>query len=298
MSQFVHYTHCPVCGAAELKTAFSVTDHSVSGEKFPILECNHCTLRLTQDIPTADFIGPYYRSEDYISHTNSSKGLINQLYRQVRKITLRQKRKFIENSTGLSSGNLLDIGSGTGAFAAAMKQAGWKVTGLEPDEGARKVANDQFGISLDDTGSFFELPPSQFDVITLWHVLEHVHDLQAYVQQLQRLLKPGGKLLIAVPNYTSGDARYFGINWAAYDVPRHLYHFSPPSIRILLERNSLKLLSVQPMWFDSFYVSMLSTRYASGKVQYLKAVWQGLLSNLNAIRDRERCSSLIYVVSH
>ena len=298
MNEIIHYSQCPACGASQLKKIFMVKDHSVSGQQFSLLECNECTLRFTQDVPSAEKIGPYYKSEDYISHTNTDKGLVNQLYRLVRKITLRQKQKFIEKTTGLTTGKLLDLGSGTGAFAAHMKKAGWQVTGLEPDEGARKVAYQEFGINLCDTGKFYELASGEFDVITLWHVLEHVHDLQPYLQQLKKLLKPGGKLLIAVPNYTSADAAHFEADWAAYDVPRHLYHFSPPSLQLLLKKNQLVVQQVAPMWFDSFYVSILSTRYRFGKVNYLLAAWQGLYSNWQAMQDKERCSSLIYVATH
>lgn len=298
LNDFVHYSSCPVCGASQLKTVFSITDHSVSGEKFLVVECDQCTVRLTQDAPSAHTIAPYYQSENYISHTNSNKGLINQLYRQVRKITLLEKKNLIQKISGLSTGKLLDMGSGTGAFAGFMKKAGWQVTGLEPDEGARKVAYSEFGVVLTDTSSFYELSPAQFDVITLWHVLEHVHDLQSYVQQLKKLLKPQGKLLIAVPNYTSEDARYFGVHWAAYDVPRHLYHFSPSAMRTLLANNQLKLETIRPMWFDSFYVSMLSSKYKAGKLQLVPSIWTGLVSNVKAWKDKERCSSLIYVASY
>lgn len=263
-----------------------------------MVECDQCTLRLTQDVPSAEAMAPYYQSENYISHTNTNKGLINQLYRQVRKITLFEKRKLIQKLSGLSTGKLLDIGSGTGAFAGYLKNAGWEVIGLEPDEGARKVAYQEFGVVLSDASSFYEMAPSQFDVITLWHVLEHVHDLQGYMQQLKKLLKPDGKLFIAVPNYTAEDARYYGAYWAAYDVPRHLYHFSPAAMRWLLVKNQLTLKTIQPMWFDSFYVSLLSSKYKTGKVQLLSSLHKGLLSNLTAWRDKERCSSLIYVATH
>jgi 2-polyprenyl-3-methyl-5-hydroxy-6-metoxy-1,4-benzoquinol methylase len=298
LKDLVHYTHCPVCGATQLKTLFSVTDYSVSKKEFPLVECDQCTLRFTQDIPSATAIATYYQFEDYISHTNSNKGIVNQLYRQVRKITLLEKKNLIHKTTGLSTGKLLDMGSGTGAFAGYMKKAGWQVTGLEPDEGARKVAYEEFGVVLSDTSSFYELAPAQFDVITLWHVLEHVHELQSYVQQLKKLLKPTGKLIIAVPNYTSVDASYFGPQWAAYDVPRHLYHFSPSSMRALLATHQLKLESIKPMWFDSFYVSMLSSKYKTGKLQLFSSIWTGFISNLNARKDRERCSSLIYIASY
>jgi len=298
VNDLVHYTNCPVCDSSRLKTVFSIGDHSVSKESFLLVECDQCTLRITQDVPSADVIAPYYQSENYISHTNTNKGLVNQLYRQVRKITLHEKKKLIQKMTGLSTGKLLDMGSGTGAFAGYLKNAGWQVTGLEPDEGARKVAYQEFGVVLSDTSSFYELAPAQFDVITLWHVLEHVHDLKGYVQQLKKLLKPNGKLFIAVPNYTSEDALYYGAHWAAYDVPRHLYHFSPAAMRRLLAKNQLTLETIQPMWFDSFYVSLLSSKYKTGKVQLLSSLQRGLVSNLTAWRNKERCSSLIYVASH
>lgn len=298
MNDLVHYTNCPVCDCPQLKTISFIGDHSVSKENFLLVECDQCTLRITQDVPSVNAIGPYYQSDNYISHSNTNKGLVNQLYRQVRKITLLEKKKLIEKLTGLYTGKLLDMGSGTGAFAGYMKNAGWQVTGLEPDEGARKVAYQEFGVVLSDTSSFYELAPAQFDVITLWHVLEHVHDLQLYVQQLKKLLKPQGKLFIAVPNYTSEDARYYGAYWAAYDVPRHLYHFSPASMRSLLEKNQLILEAIKPMWFDSFYVSLLSSKYKTGGTQLLPSLRTGLFSNLNALKDKERCSSLIYVASH
>ena len=101
------------------------------------------------------------------------------------------------------------------------------VTGLEPDSGARQVARESFGVNLQDTSGFFQLPADQFDAITLWHVLEHVHTLHEYIAQLKKLLRTGGRILVAVPNYTSGDAGHYQSFWAAYDVPRHLYHSLP-----------------------------------------------------------------------
>ena len=263
-----------------------------------ISECNQCQARITQDAPDAASIGPYYASEDYISHTNTSKGLVNRLYQLVRKRTLKQKRNLIEKNTGIKKGVLLDVGSGTGFFAAEMKNSGWQVTGLEPDEKARKIAASSNGIELSDLNNFYHLPASSFDAITLWHVLEHVHELQAYIIKLKELLKPAGKLFIAVPNYTSADARIYGSHWAAYDVPRHLYHFSPLSIKTLVERHGLKIVKYCPMWYDSFYVSMLSSRYKNGKITNLVASFiNGLRSNLSAMKNSKKCSSIIYVIS-
>lgn len=296
MSQLIHYTHCPACGSAGIKNILSAKDYTVSGESFVIAECNSCSLRFTQDVPDAASIFPYYKSENYISHTNTSKGLVNRLYQSVRKRTLKQKRKLIERITGLQQGNILDIGSGTGAFANEMKQAGWQVTGLEPDADARAVGRQFYNIELADISQLNQLPAGSYDAITMWHVLEHVHDLQGYVTKLKSLLKENGKLFIAVPNYTSKDAAIYKEYWAAYDVPRHLYHFSPQSMQALMEKHGLIILQHKPMWYDSFYVSMLSSKYKNGKTNLIVAFLNGLRSNLKAMSDVKRCSSVIYVI--
>ena len=296
MSQLIHYTNCPVCGSADIKNVLSAKDYTVSGENFSIAECDNCSLRFTQDVPDAASISPYYKSENYISHTNTSKGLINRLYQSVRKRTLKQKRRLIETATRITKGNLLDVGSGTGAFAAAMKVAGWQVTGLEPDADARAVGKQSYNIELEDISNFYKLPANSYDAITMWHVLEHVHDLQGYIAKLKSLLKENGKLFIAVPNYMSKDAAIYREHWAAYDVPRHLYHFSPKAMQVLLEKHGLKLLQYKPMWFDSFYVSMLSSKYKTGKTNLLGSFFNGLGSNLEATRNVQRCSSVIYIV--
>ncbi|MBL7748788.1 MAG: class I SAM-dependent methyltransferase [Chitinophagaceae bacterium] len=296
MAPFIRYTHCPVCGSADIKQALVAKDYTVSGETFPIAICNVCTLQFTQDVPDAASVSPYYKSENYISHTNTSKGLINRLYQWVRKRTLKQKRKLIEKATGVTGGQLLDVGSGTGAFVKEMKQQGWTVTGLEPDADARKVSLEVNGVELTDISQFYQLPAAAYDAITLWHVLEHVHELQAYMAQLKKLLKEKGRLFIAVPNYTSKDADIYKEFWAAYDVPRHLYHFSPQSIQVLVEKHGLKLYQHIPMWYDSFYISMLSSKYKNGKTNLVASFFNGLRSNLKATGDVKRCSSVIYVI--
>jgi SAM-dependent methyltransferase len=298
MKEMIHYTQCPVCGAAAFQTVLNAKDYTVSGETFSICECSVCTARFTQDIPSAAGIAPYYKSENYISHTNTSKGLINGLYQWVRKRTLKQKRKLVQQQTGVTKGTLLDLGSGTGAFAGEMKNSGWLVTALEPDADARKVAAESFGVTLQDTCEFYNLAAQQYDAITMWHVLEHVHDLQGYMAKLKTLLKEKGRLIIAVPNYTSGDAAVYGSCWAAYDVPRHLYHFSPAAMKGLVEKHGMKLLSCKPMWYDSFYVSMLSSKYKSGSTRLLSAFINGLRSNISAMSEVKRCSSVIYIIGH
>ena len=257
----------------------------------------NCSLRFTQDIPDAHSIAEYYKSENYISHTDTSKGLVNNLYKIVRRRTVKQKRKLIETITGKKSGNLLDFGSGTGAFLKEMKTHGWNETGLEPDNDARKAARNLYGLDLKDTKTLFELPAGSFDVITLWHVLEHVHNLQATMAQLKKLLAEKGLLFIAVPNYTSFDEKVYKQYWAAYDVPRHLYHFSPQAMDVLVKKHGARIQDCKPMWFDSFYVSLLSSKYKNGKTNWLGAIWNGLRSNLKAMQGKKKCSSLIYIIS-
>lgn len=297
MNSIVHYHQCPVCKTNAIRQALTAVDHTVSKETFSIWECDDCSFRFTQNVPDASHIGRYYQSDNYISHTNTNKGLVNRVYHSIRRITLRQKRNLLQSTTGKSTGALLDVGAGTGAFAAYMRSSGWQLTGLEPDESARKIAKEANGIVLLPSDQLFNLPGESFDAITLWHVLEHVHALDEYLEQFKILLKPGGRLFIAVPNYTSFDASIYQSDWAAYDVPRHLYHFSPKAMRTLLKQHGMTLQAIRPMWFDSFYVSMLSEKIKTGKSNLLAGVFNGARSNFKAMVNREKCSSLIYVIS-
>lgn len=291
----IHYSHCPVCNSTRINPLLTVKDHSVSKEEYVVWQCSECTLRFTQDVPDEDSIGPYYASPDYISHSNTSKGLLNQLYQRVRRITLGQKAALIVRHTK-EKGRLLDIGAGIGAFLSVMKKRGWEINGIEPDETARNKAKDLFGITLDQPSALFGLREHQYDAITLWHVLEHVHQLHPYVEQLKSLLAAEGKIFIAVPNYTSADAAAYRNYWAAYDVPRHLYHFTPRSIAVLMKAHGLKVTEKKPMWFDSFYISLLSSKYHRGHTSWIGAGINGLRSNITALLNRDRCSSLIYVI--
>ena len=287
---------CPVCKSEDISFVIKAIDHTVSHEEFEIWQCKICTLRFTQAIPDEKEITAYYKSENYISHSDISKGFINSLYHKVRKRTLISKKKLIETHSGTGNGKILDVGCGTGAFLHTMQTAGWQITGLEPDEVARAKAEQLYGLHIQDAGMLFRLQPGTFDSITLWHVLEHVHDLHKYVDQLKKLLKPNGRLFIAVPNYTSYDQIIYKAYWAAYDVPRHLYHFSPDAMISLLLRHELKLKSLKPMLFDSFYVSMLSEKYKTGKNNLVKALWVGFVSNYKAIKNKKKYSSVIYII--
>lgn len=291
------YRSCPNCGDANISKILCVKDYTVSGEEFEVWECENCTQRFTQNVPDQQNIEKYYQSENYISHSDTSKGLINNLYHKVRKKTLVQKRKLIEKTTGKSSGNILDVGSGTAAFLNEMKNAHWNCTGIEPDKNAREKALELYGLNLKDAEAVYSLSPESFNAITLWHVLEHVHNLHKYVEQLKNLLSKDGKLFIAVPNYTSADAKIYHQFWAAYDVPRHLYHFSPKSMKYLLNAYGLKLEEMRPMWYDSVYVSMLSEKYKTGDSHPIRALINGTVSNMETVFDKTKCSSLIYIAS-
>ncbi len=292
----VHYDSCPLCGSPSLEARFSAKDYTVSGKIFVVTACRYCSGMYTQDVPGQEEIGPYYKSENYISHSDTKQGLVNNLYHKVRAITLKGKRDLVQKFTNKESGTILDVGAGTGAFLNTMKEAGWDTNGLEPDEVAKKIAKTQYNIDLQPLDEFFDLPHEKFDVITMWHVLEHVHELHQYMDKLKQLLSKDGKLFIAVPNYTSADAHFYKKYWAAYDVPRHLYHFSPKSMRILVEKHGMHILAKKRMWFDSYYVSMLSEKYKTGKDNHLKAVLVGLYSNLIALFNKDKCSSVIYVI--
>lgn len=288
------YTHCPVCRSENFAPALKAKDTTVSKEMFQICHCSDCTHRFTNPVPAAEEISPYYKSETYISHTNTSKGIINRLYQTVRKITLKGKKKLVSKATGLNKGRMLDIGSGAGAFLSTMQNAGWQVEGLEPDEDARAVAKSDFDVEARPIDDFFELEKGVYDAITMWHVLEHVHELDKYMVQMKELLKPGGSLLIAVPNYDSRDADKYKERWAAYDVPRHLYHFSATSMEHLLKRHGFTLERLRWMPFDSFYVCMLSERNYEGSL--IRGIWNGFCSYIAAMFRTRRCSSIIYIV--
>lgn len=291
------YHACPVCGSTNTKNILEAKDFTVSAEKFQIWECQECTTRFTWQAPDENHIARYYQSKNYISHSDTSKGLVNKLYHIIRRISLRQKKKYIEKYTGKQTGNILDIGCGTGTFLHLMNQSGWKVTGLEPDEGARTLALKKYGITSLPSSELFHLPSASYLVITLWHVLEHVHSLHEYLDQMVRLLLPEGTIFIAVPNYTSLDAETYQSYWAAYDVPRHLYHFSPKSMRTLAEKHNLQIKSLLTMPFDAFYICLLSEKYKDGKNNYLRAFRNGLRSWTYAKKQSEKSSSILYILA-
>jgi 2-polyprenyl-3-methyl-5-hydroxy-6-metoxy-1,4-benzoquinol methylase len=296
-NQHLPYPPCPVCKKEDISDSFYCKDFSLTHESFEIIECANCGLLYTYPAPTIDKIAPYYNFPSYISHTDVKEGWMNKVYHSVRQRTLLQKTNWIQSLFTGHKGHLLEIGAGTGAFANAMVQKKWSVTALEPDAASRQRALDTHHINLLPIEMLDELPATHFDVITLWHVLEHVHDLDHYLSVFSALLKPNGRLIIAVPNYTSYDAHYYKHFWAAYDVPRHLYHFSPHAMKKLLQRFNMQIVHHKPMWYDSFYVSLLSEKYKnSGILGVFRALLIGLISNVKAYYNPKKASSVIYEI--
>ncbi|QCX41142.1 class I SAM-dependent methyltransferase [Aureibaculum algae] len=280
-----------------LEPYISCEDYTVSHETFSISIDKESELLVTTPQPKEEDLGKYYESEDYISHSDTKKSVVDKLYHSVRSYTIKKKVKLI-NSLNADEKTILDIGAGTGDFLAACKNDGWKVTGVEPNEKAVELLNSKLGGSrVQIFSDINELNSESYDVITMWHVLEHVPNLKEYIAKLKLLLKPNGTLIVAVPNFKSFDANHYKEFWAAYDVPRHLWHFSRKSISDLFGQENMKVEKVLPMKFDSFYVSLLSEKYKTGKSNLVKAFWVGLKSNSKA-RSSKEYSSLIYVIKN
>lgn len=290
----VSINQCPICGSNTFSKLFDCTDHSVSHESFEIKICTNCTLGITSPRPIDTELERYYQSENYISHSGTSKGLINQLYLLARKYTLHWKANLIKKYS--KKGTVLDYGCGTGDYLKKMIQHGYSVLGVEPSEKARAKALAKTGVPIYETLTLVD--PAKTQIITMWHVLEHIPNLNDILQLLHHLINNDGTLFIAVPNYESPDANHYQNYWGGYDVPRHLWHFNKKSITHLLENNGFKLQHVLPMKLDAFYISMLSENYQSGLpiFNFIKGFMLGLLSNLKA-RPSNNYSSLIYIAS-
>jgi 2-polyprenyl-3-methyl-5-hydroxy-6-metoxy-1,4-benzoquinol methylase len=275
------------------KHFLTVKDHSVSKEIFDLYYDENLDMLITSPQPDLENLGRYYESEDYISHTDNKRSVFEKAYHFVKSIALKNKLNLI-NSEQSQKGKILDIGAGTGDFLLTAKNDGWNVIGIEPSDRAKNIGK-QKGISFaEETAS---LENNSFDVITMWHVLEHVPNLELQIQELKRLLKPTGTLIVAVPNFKSFDAEHYGEFWAAFDVPIHFWHFSKKAIKSLFEKVDMKLEKVLPMKFDSFYVSLLSEKYKTGKMNFVRAFFIGLRSNLKASSTKEY-SSHIYVLKN
>lgn len=282
---------CPFCESENTRSYLKLKDYFLSQEDFEIFECDNCKLLFTSPRPDQSVIGKYYKSEDYLSHNEHKKGLVPWIYNQVKKVNIRNKYKIACRGTDKS--NLLDFGCGVGDFLHYAQQKGCDVMGCDLSEDARKIATAKLGKTIVTPEEIFTLPHSTFDIITMWHVLEHIDDLRFQVEQLHRLLKDNGRLVIAVPNYMSYDAQYYKDKWAAYDVPRHLNHFHKESLQNIFAGN-FELEKIHPMKWDAYYISMMSEIYIGKGNSFIKGICTGFKSNRKARRTGDY-SSLIYV---
>jgi SAM-dependent methyltransferase len=292
----VHHRVCPLCSSDKITLHFRCTDHFISKENFTISICLSCGFRFTQDYPEEAEIGRYYESEEYISHSDTSKGFSNKIYRLARNLMLRRKLGIIRDRSGLIKGSLLDIGSGTGYFANTMNRAGWQVKGIEINEKARNDSSSRFGLEIIGPDKISALKDSSFDCITMWHVLEHFHDPFRYFSEIQRLLKPDGLCIVALPNCISYDAKYYEQFWAAYDVPRHLWHFNPSTFRLFSDKAGFVVEKLMILPLDVFYISILSERYKGSVIPFVVGMIKAMFFAIMSAFAKSKSSSVIFVL--
>ena len=285
--------NCPICSCSNLLKKLDCIDHSTSKKKFIIVSCETCDFTFTNPRPKDNALGEYYKSEMYISHTNNTKGFFNWMYHTVRKYAIGTKLNLLKKTS--KNKNHLDIGCGTGEFLNACKNAGYNTKGIEPSELAREQAINNFKLSVSEDTNLGQFQKNQFDSISMWHVLEHVPSLNKTIEEFNRILSKNGKVIIAVPNHKSWDAKYYKEFWAGWDVPIHLWHFSKLSIEKLFLKYNFKLIEKKPMLFDSFYVSLLSEEFKTGKKKFITGFIIGFISNIIGIFTNKGCSSIIYV---
>ena len=283
---------CPWCQSEKAHTHLSLKDYFLTQEPFEIMVCEDCGLLYTTPKPSDEKLGDYYKSDEYYSHQENKKGFIPRVYETVKSVNL--KHKIAIATQGKEPGRLLDIGCGVGDFLHFAEQNGWQCTGAEPSEDAASIAKKRIKAEIMLPKDLEKLPDESFDVITMWHVLEHVSDLQWQVNQLNRLLKKGGRLVVALPNFNSYDAQFYQDKWAAYDVPRHLNHFCQDSITKIFNINGLIQNQTRKLVWDSFYISFLSEKYRQKSLPLLRGCFRGFISNIKARKSGE-WSSLVYV---
>lgn len=292
----VHHKVCPLCLSGNISLHLRCTDHYISREAFEVDKCLECGFEFTQGYPEESEIGKYYESDNYISHSNTAKGFSNKLYLLARKIMLRRKLNIIRKFTGLNKGSILDIGSGTGHFADTMKKSGWQVRGIEINEKAREYATSTFGLVTSGPENISTIQAGSFDCITLWHVLEHFHDPFRYAYEIMRLMKPGGVCVIALPNSKSFDAEHYGKFWAAYDVPRHLWHFNPETFRQFADKTGFETETLLTLPLDLFYISILSEKYKDSRLYLFKGIAIAMIYAFTSFFNKKRSSSIIYIL--
>lgn len=292
----IHIKTCPVCSSDDFTKSLECKDHLLTNELFAIYSCKRCIFSFTQDFPSESEIGKYYEASDYVSHSDTQKGLINKLYHLARSIALRSKTRLVLKYFRDQPGTLLDVGCGTGYFLDSMRKKEWVVTGIEKSESTRNFAKQKFGLNTQDSEYLHTISNKAKNVITLWHVLEHIEKLNETMGTFYRILKDDGILVLALPNKSSVDARYYKDNWAAYDVPRHLWHFSPENLKLLAEKHNFELIAEKTMLFDPVYISMLSEKNRSAFLAGLRGMIKGTFFSFLSLFDTHKCSSIIYVL--
>ncbi|MBW6459687.1 MAG: class I SAM-dependent methyltransferase [Bacteroidales bacterium] len=293
--QTVHHTCCPLCQSSQVSSWMKTVDFMLTREAFEIWRCQDCGFRFTQNAPDADEMGKYYQSREYISHSDIRKGLMNRLYHLGRTMMLQRKWQMIRKIK--SKGKLLDVGCGTGYFADYMNRKGYDVTGVEADPKAKAFAEKEFGLEVFSPEDFQEKKlTGPFDVITLWHVLEHLHDFHLSMERIRKHLAPGGVLVIALPNGNAYDARHYKEFWAGYDVPRHLWHFTPQTFQLLAEKHGFSILKMKRLPLDPFYNSMLSEKYKGNRFSMISGMVIGKMAYLEGLAEKRKTSSVVYIL--
>lgn len=273
---------------SDLET-LKLIDNLVSREEFQLVWNQDYQCYETSPLP--EKLEKYYESEDYISHTDDSETLISRIYQRAKRINLRHKLKLAARYCE-GPGVIMDIGAGTGDFVKYAQDRGWEAYGVEPNETARERAHAK-GVAVYSNISVQQ--EAVYDAVTMWHVLEHLPDLEDQIRAISQTLKPGGTLILAVPNYKSLDAKYYKSNWAAYDVPRHVWHFSRGSIESIFKRHGYELQAMKPLWLDAFYISWLSETYKRNRLAPISGAFMGMASNLYGLFRRE-FSSHVYIL--
>jgi 2-polyprenyl-3-methyl-5-hydroxy-6-metoxy-1,4-benzoquinol methylase len=269
-------------------TEMIVKDEAFTKESFKLIRDK---LGILKTKPKPKDLTKYYEFEDYISHKENSISLVDIIYDLVKSLMFNTKLKILKsNQPDIKS--VLDYGCGTGEFASYLSKKGIRSSGVEPTKKAFDQAN-KAGVKLHKDLNKVE---GTFDAITLFHVLEHVEDYIKVLKDLKAKLNPGGLLVIAVPNYKSYDACYYKEKWAAWDVPRHLWHFKRQDFSSIAELLNLKLVHVKPMRFDAYYISMISESYKGN--HKLKGVYRGWKSNRKAKKTGEYSSNIFVMEAY
>ncbi len=286
--------NCPICNNSKFEKYLSTKDYFLSQENFELELCNKCSLVFTNPKPSKNNLGKYYKSEEYISHSGTKKGITNKLYHIVRNYTIRKKYKTVSKYS--NGKNIIDYGSGSGLLLSFFQKNKWNTLGFELDDNARKISSELHAVNSKHPDKLIEVENNSLDAIMMWHVLEHISDPNTLFNNFHRILKDNATLFIAVPNINSYDATYYKNYWAALDVPRHLYHYNHKTIKLLLEKNNFKLKKIKPLIFDSFYISILSEKNSGKKFDFISGIFLGLISNIFAAFRSKNYSSCLYII--